>query len=148
MEVPNPNTPSYFKNNGIFTNFLNDITDIKLTFGDSQHYPAQAFTIYQELKCSHQLYKEYSKLCNRYGHDPQLSFYEFKNNYPFVVFDLSKHEKDIFANGCQIKFIFTKTNQNIFRLYVLYIEDCLLKTQLTPQGLVNLRRVNFNTITS
>ena len=124
--------------------------NISLSFGDSQIYPSQPFTVYDSISCIDQLYKEYTKLCRRYGHDPQLSFFEFKYIYPFVVFDLSKHDRGIFANGCQIRLRFTlKTdNTKTFKLYVMYLEDCLLKTQLTPQGLVNLRRVNFNTISS
>jgi len=77
----------------------------------------------------------------QFGHLLQLTFHEFKNNYPFNCFDLSMHDRNLFVHSIQLYLNFkikpdnTKTN----RVYVLCVENCLLKRKLDPQRIYKLR---------
>jgi hypothetical protein len=37
-------------------------------------------------------------------------------------------------------------NTKVFRLYSLFVENCLLKAKLTPVGYENIQRISFNNI--
>lgn len=140
---------TYADNSGLFNNFLtnNTIEEVYLTIGDSQNYPSNPLKSFDNLTMIQQMYKEYTKLCqSSFAIDPMLTFNEFKNNYPFICFDLRKHDKDIFVGNPQINmnFILRQENPRRFRVYILYVENCLMKAKFTPNGISELRAIKFN----
>ena len=146
--IDNSTTNSYLTNSGLFTNFLDTISEINLGFGDAKKYPAFPLSKYDNISCINQLYEEYAKVSMKFGHLPQLTFLEFKNNYPFICFDLSKHDKSLFAHSVQLElnFLMKAENTKSYRVHVLYIENALMKGKLEPQGIDKLREVSFNEI--
>jgi len=142
------NNPSRFTNNGLFSDFLPNIERIVLKLGNTQVYPATGFEPYDQFDFSEQLYKEYINLSYKFNKAPQLTPFQFRNNYPFVCFDLSKHKENIYVAGNSIKLEFkmSATNQTNYRLFIVYVENCLFKSKLTPLGITNLQETSFNAI--
>ena len=145
---------TYPDNSGIFTKFLvrtgvdqGCVEEISLTIGDSQNYPSNKLKTFDNFTMIQQMYKEYTNLCyTEFGHDPMLTYVEFENNYPFLCFDLRKHDKDIFVGNPHININFTLTadNRRKFRVFILYVENCLMKAKFTPNGISDLKTIKFN----
>jgi len=158
---------TWVDNSGIFTKYLDFLDEISLQIGNNQYFPADKFIQYNQQDFRIQAYEEYLKLAKKFTNDPCLTYLEFMNNYPMIIFDVSNHDKYLFRSGCRIS-INVKVNAKIdiatvaanpnaippveavqgrtrtFNMYVLYIENVLYQAKLKlPDGLSNLTKIPF-----
>ena len=132
----------YEQNGAVFT--LNEITEFRLSIGTHKFPHDQPIIIDTTNGFLQELYKLYCEFCLSFGHEPQMSYIEYKAN-PFIAIRTTKQERNLIADGATIHMKFRKSGTTVYTWYALVLENNWFKANLKSNGMSNFSKINWNT---
>lgn len=110
------------KKEGAVEKEIYKIKSIRVQLNNS-YYPLNPLTFDVSKRYQLNPYLEYVKSCELNQTNPQLSFQQWKNNYPIFCIDVKDHEQDIVKNSCMVTLNIEKDENFKCTCYCLILEE-------------------------